>query len=107
MREQRRARRFGLNVEILEIIGKSVQRARLLNLSSNGATVELPFSARINEQVAFWVLLPGLKKPIKFIGRVAWRKPVNPDGRYETGLQFYQNYWEIDQWLRQLTPKAA
>jgi PilZ domain len=107
MREQRRARRFALNVEIQEIIIKSVQGARLLNLSSNGAKVELPFSARINEQVAFWVILPGFKKPSKFIGRVAWKKPVNPEGRYVTGLQYYQNYWEIDQWLRQQTLKVA
>jgi hypothetical protein len=107
MRERRRARRFAFNVEIQELIGKSVQGARLLNLSSNGARVELPFAARINEQVAFWVLLPGLKEPSKFIGRVAWKRPANQEGRYVTGLQFYQNYWEIDQWLRQQTLEAA
>ncbi len=107
MREQRRARRFPLDLEVLEIIGKSAQGALILNLSSNGAKVELPFAARINEQLIFLVLLPGLKKPSKFIGRVTWKKTANPQGRYVTGLQFYQNYWEIDQWLRQQILKAA
>lgn len=106
MKEQRRARRFALDIKIQEIIGKSAKGARLLNLSSNGARVELPFSAKIFDQVAFWVLLPGFKKPTKFIGRVAWKKPGDAEGRYVTGLQFYQHYWEIDQWLRQQPLKA-
>jgi PilZ domain len=101
MREQRLSRRYPLNLEIIEIIGKPAKGGRLLNISTNGARVELPFSAKIFDQLAFWVLLPGFKKPSKFIGRVAWKKPVNSEGLYVTGLQFYQNYWEIDHWMRQ------
>ena len=107
MREQRRARRFGINLEILEINGKSAQGARILELSTNGARLELPFSFQINDQLKLIVLLPGLKKPSTFIGRVTWKKPANSEGRYATGLQFYQNYWDLDQWLRQSTFKAA
>ena len=107
MREQRRARRFGINLEILEINGKPAQGARILDLSTNGARLELPFSFPINDQLKLIVLLPGLKKPSTFIGRVIWKKPANSEGQYTIGLQFYQNYWDLDQWLRQLTFKAA
>ncbi len=107
MKVPRRARRFPLDIEIIEAIGKSAQGARLIDLSSNGARVEVPFAAKINEQVAFVVLLPGLKKPSKFIGRVAWKKPADAEGHFVTGLQFYQNSWEIDHWLRQQPLKAA
>ena len=103
MKEQRRARRFALNLEVLEISGKPAPGARLLDLSVNGARLALPFAPRINEQLKFMVLLPGLTKPSTFIGRVGWKKPADPEGRYVTGLQFYQNYWDLDQWLRAQT----
>jgi hypothetical protein len=107
MREQRRARRFALDLEVLEIGGKPVHGARLINLSSNGARLELPFAARINEQLKVTVQLPGFTKPSTFFGRVAWKKKVNLEGRFVTGLQFYQNNWDLDQWLRALAMKAA
>jgi hypothetical protein len=103
MRAQRRARRFSINLEILEINGKPAQGARILDLSTNGARLELPFSFRIKDQLKLIVLLPGLKKPSAFIGVVIWKKPANSEGHYITGLQFYQNFWDLDQWLRQLT----
>jgi hypothetical protein len=117
MREQRRARRFALNLEILEVNGKPAPGARLLDLSTNGARLELPFAARINEQVKFTILLPGLTKPStliglvvkpsKLMGRVVWKKPASPGGWYITGLQFYQNSWELDQWMREQTYTKA
>ena len=107
MREQRRARRFAISIEILEINGNPAQGGKILNLSTNGARLELPFSFRIRDQLKLLVLLPGLKKPSTFIGQVLWKKPGNSEGHYVTGVQFYQNYWDLDQWLRQLTFKAA
>jgi hypothetical protein len=100
MREQRRARRYTLNLEVLEINGKPAPGAMLLELSSNGARLALPYAVRINEQLKFTVLLPGLARPSTYSGRVVWRKPADPTGRQATGLQFYQNYWDLDQWLR-------
>ncbi len=101
MKEKRRARRFPLDLEILAIQGKPAPAARLVDLSSNGARLKLPFSVRLKEQLNFQCLLPGLKKPIKLSGYVVWKKPAGPDGLFVLGVQFYQNYWELDQWLRQ------
>ena len=43
MVEKRRARRYELNIDILEINGKPVQGARILNLSTNGARLEMTY----------------------------------------------------------------
>ncbi len=88
-------------MELLGINGKPDQEARLLDLSTNGAKLALPFSPPLMAQMTISFLLPGLDQPTEIKGRVVWKKPVNSEKLYVVGFQFYQNYWEIDRWLRQ------
>ena len=99
MAEKRRARRYELNIDILELNGKPVQGARILDLSTNGAKLELTYSPRINEQLIFKFILPGFQRQNKISGRVAWKKTIL-EGRYIIGIQFFNNFWDIDQWFR-------
>jgi hypothetical protein len=107
MVEKRRARRFVLDLEIMEINGKAATGAKLLDLSANGARLDLPLARRLGEQLGLLILLPGLKKPSKFFVRVVWKRPPDQAGRHIIGVQFYQNNWELDQWLRQQSHKPG
>lgn len=107
MVERRRARRYALNLEIMEVNGKSAPGARILELSTNGTKLELPFSPPLYDPVTLVFLLPGFNKPSKLVGRVVWKRPPNSQGLHVIGLQFYQNYWELDQWLRQQSLKPT
>jgi len=100
MREQRRARRYVINRELLEINGAPAKGLKILDLSSNGARVELHFLPPFMTQISLKFALPEANKVFQVRGRVLWSKITPTRGRYEVGVQFYQNYWEIDQLLR-------
>lgn len=100
MKERRRARRYRVDIELKTINGKNVPGARLLDLSANGAKVESTLSPRLKEHFTITLLLPGIPNPCQVNGSVVWKKPAAA-GLYVVGVQFYQNNWELDKWLRQ------
>jgi hypothetical protein len=98
--QRRRARKFVLNSELLETNGRPGRGSKIIDLSMNGARLELPFSPPFMSQMEFKFSLGGPEKIFKVVGRVLWSRMTLQRGWYEVGIQFYQNYWEIDQLLR-------
>jgi hypothetical protein len=98
--QRRRARRFVVNAEILEANGIPGRGAQLIDLSMNGAKLEMPFSPPFMSQMVLKFALQGSQNVIRVVGRVIWSKMTLQRGWFEVGIQFYQNYWEIDQYLR-------
>jgi hypothetical protein len=98
--KRRRARRFIINSELLEINGRPGQGSKLIDLSMNGARLGLSFSPPFMSQITFSFSLGGSKKIFKVVGRVIWSRATLQRSWYEVGIQFYQNYWEIDHLLR-------
>lgn len=97
---RRRARRFLVNTELLEANGAAGNGSRILDLSMNGARLELPFSPPFMSQMMLKFNLQGSQKILSVVGRVLWSKMTLQRGWFEVGVQFYQNYWEIDHLLR-------
>ena len=98
--ERRRARRFLIDTELIEINGAPGQGSRIIDLSINGAKLDLPFSPPFMSQMTLKFALQGSQKILRVLGRVLWSKMTLQRGRYEVGVQFYQNYWELDHLLR-------
>jgi hypothetical protein len=98
--QHRRARRFAITINLLEANGRPGQGARIIDLSMNEARVELPFAPPFMSQMALTFALGGADKVFKVVGRVIWSRMLLEKGWYEVGIQFYQNYWEIDHLLR-------
>ena len=98
--QRRRSRRYRLNTELLEVNGRPGKGSKIIDLSTNGAKVELPFSPPFMSQMTLKFELQGAQKVLQVVGRVLWSKMTLKRGWYEVGIQFYQNYWEIDQLLR-------
>jgi hypothetical protein len=98
--ERRRARRYLINTELLEANGNPGKGSKVIDLSMNGARLELPFSPPFMSQLVLKFSLQQSTKIFRVVGRVIWSKMTRQRGRYEVGVQFYQNYWEIDQLLR-------
>lgn len=96
----RRARRFVVNTELLETNGAPGGGAKIINLSINGARLELPFSPPFMSQITLKFALQGSKKIMRVVGRVIWSRIGLKRNWYEVGVQFYQNYWELEQLLR-------
>jgi hypothetical protein len=97
---RRRARRYAVNTDLLEVNGTSGNGSKIIDLSMNGARLELPFSPPFMSQITLKFALEGSQKILRVVGRVIWSKMTFQRGWYEVGAQFYQNYWEIDQLLR-------
>lgn len=97
---RRRARRFLINRELLEVNGKPGHGAQLVDLSMNGARLRLPFSPPFLSQITMKFSLLDDAKIFSVVGRVIWSRMSFTRGWYDVGVQFYQNYWEIDQILR-------
>lgn len=98
--QKRRARRYRINTDLLEANGRPGQGSKIIDLSTNGARVELPFSPPFLSQMTLKFELQGAQKVLQVVGRVIWSKMTLKRGWYEVGIQFYQNYWEIDHLLR-------
>jgi hypothetical protein len=98
--ERRRARRYLINIELLETNGMPGNGSRIIDLSTNGAKLELPFSPPFMSQMTLKFELEGGKKVFRVIGRAIWSRMTLKRGWYEVGVQFYQNYWELDHLLR-------
>jgi PilZ domain len=98
--ERRRARRYLINTELLEVNGNPGKDSKVIDLGMNGARLELPFSLPFMSQLVLKFSLQQSTKIVRVVGRVIWSKMTWQRGRYEVGVQFYQNYWEIDQLLR-------
>jgi PilZ domain len=99
-RKSQRIRRFKINLDILEANGVPGRGSKIVDLSMNGAKLELPFSPPFMSQIALKFGLPESEKIFQVVGRVIWSKMTLQKGWYEVGVQFYQNYWEIDHELR-------
>jgi hypothetical protein len=99
-RQRQRARRYRIDLEILEANGIPGKGSKIIDLSMNDAMLELPFSPPFMSQLAFKFGLQESEKIFRVVGRVIWSKMTLKKGWYEVGVQFYQNYWEIDQELR-------
>jgi hypothetical protein len=98
--QRRRARKYVVNTELLETNGAPGGGARIIDLSMNGARLELPFSPPFMSQMTLKFTLQGSKKIMRVVGRVIWSRIGLKRNWYEVGVQFYQNYWEIEQLLR-------
>ena len=100
LEQQRRARRYRLNTELLETNGAPGKGSKIIDMSTNGARLELPFSPPFMSQMTLKFELQGAQKVFRVVGRVIWSRMTLKRGWYEVGVQFYQNYWEIDHLLR-------
>jgi hypothetical protein len=89
-----------VNTELLEANGSPGKGSKIIDLSMNGAKLELPFSPPFMSQMVLKFALNGSNKILSVMGRVLWSKMTLQRGWYEVGVQFYQNYWEIDHLLR-------
>jgi hypothetical protein len=97
---RRRARRYLVNTALLEVNGNQVAGAKVIDLSTNGARLGLPFSPPFMSQMVLKFGLPSSPKIMQVVGRVIWTRLTPKTDWYEAGVQFYQNYWELDQLLR-------
>jgi hypothetical protein len=100
LQERRGTRRYIVNTELLEANGNPGNGSRIIDLSMNGARLELPFSPPFMSQMILKFALPESTKILRVAGRVVWTRTAFQRGKYEVGVQFYQNNWEIDQILR-------
>lgn len=98
--QRRRARRFVIDSELLEANGIPGRGSRIIDLSMNGAKLRLAFSPPFMSQISLKFSLQGSTKIFTVMGRVIWSRMTMQRGWYDVGVQFYQNYWEIDQLLR-------
>jgi hypothetical protein len=98
--ERRRSRRYLVNTELLDVNGNPGNGSRIIDLSVNGARLELPFSPPFMSQLVLKFALPQSPKTLRVVGRVIWTRTAFERGKYEVGVQFYQNNWELDQLLR-------
>lgn len=96
----RRARRFFINKELIEVNGKPGNGALILDLSMNGARLRLPFCPPFMSQITLKFSLQNDNRLIFVVGRTIWSRTAPDKGWHDVGVQFYQNYWEIDQLLR-------
>jgi hypothetical protein len=98
--QRRHARRYNINAELIETNGNPGNGSKIIDLSMNGAKVEVPFSPPFMSQIALKFSLPESEKIFHVVGRVIWSRMTLQRGWYEVGVQFYQSHWEIDQLLR-------
>jgi hypothetical protein len=98
--QYRRARRFNINTVLLKVNGNPGQGAKIIDLSMNEAKLELPFSPPFMSQMTLTFSLGGAEKVFKIVGRVICSRTSLEKGWFEVGIQFCQNYWEIDYLLR-------
>ncbi|MGQ9920925.1 MAG: PilZ domain-containing protein [Desulfobacca sp.] len=91
---------FQINRELLEVNGKPGNGAQVLNFAINGARLRLPFSPPLMSQIRFKFTLQSDARTHSIAGQVIWSQRVRDKDWYEVEVQFYQNYWEIDQLLR-------
>ncbi len=98
--QRRHARRYLVNKDLLEANGNPGKGSKIIDLSVNGASLRLPFSPPFMSQMVLKFSLEHSPKIFSVVGRVIWAKMTLQRGWYEVGVQFYQNYWEIDQMLR-------
>lgn len=96
----RKARRFVVNREVLEVNGRTGTGAQIIDLSMNGARLRLPFCPPFMSQITLKFTLQTDTKVLSVVGRVIWSRHALTKGWHEVGVQFYQNYWELDQLLR-------
>jgi PilZ domain len=97
--ERRRARRYQINTELLEANGNPGEGSIVIDLSMNAARLKLPFSPPFMSQMVLKFSLQQSSKIFRAVGRVIWSRMTQQRGWYEVGVQFHQNYWEIDQLL--------
>lgn len=95
-----RARRYRINTGLLEANGKPGAGSKIIDLSINGAQLELPFAPPFMSQMTLKFKLEGAPEVLRVVGRVLWSRTALQRGWYEVEVQFYQNYWEIDHFLR-------
>jgi|GEM_PF-7075183 len=98
--ERRRGRRFPIKRQLLEINGRPGGGAQILDLSTNGARLYLPFTQPFMSQISFKFPRRDQNQVESLVGRVIWSRPATAKGWYYVGVQFYQNYWEMEKWLR-------
>ncbi len=98
--ERQRARRYRVNSEVLEANGNPGKGSKIIDLSMNGAKVNVPFSPPFMSQMVLKFGLQESEKIFRVVGRVIWSRMTLQKGWYEVGVQFYQNYWEIEHVLR-------
>lgn len=99
--ERRKFRRYGLQLELLEVNGKKVTDCFLVDLSVSGARLELSFSPPLLSSLAIRCHIPSQVEPMTLHGRVVWTKPGLIRNRFVVGMQFYQLHWEIEKLLEQ------
>ena len=78
--ERRRARRYLINTELLETNGMPGNGSRIIDLSTNGAKLEMPFSPPFMSQLTLKFELEGGKKVFRVVGRVIWSRNDSTKG---------------------------
>ena len=76
------------------------------NINEGGMFVEIEKPPELDTVVQLQFRLPGTRKPVKVLGRVAWSKDEDPDGPSGVGIEFHDLSAElrdtINQVVRQL-----
>jgi len=96
-RVTRRAVRYEVHLPLAEVNRQTVTDGILVNISSLGVKLDLPFAVAPRLTVEFAFLPPGGKTPMRLSGQVVWMRPsLEKTGRFWHGVQFYQPRWEIE-----------
>ncbi len=101
-RLDRRAQRYQVRLEILELNGQPPKDASVVDISSLGARLEAAVSLAPRNPVEFSVALPDTQELLRLSGKVVWLRPfLDRPGRFLMGVQFFSPQWDIDRLARE------
>jgi hypothetical protein len=104
--ERRQSRRFPVHRELMEVNGRPGGGAKILDLSASGARLYLPFTQPQLSLITFKFALEDQGQVFRVVGRVIWSREAPTKNWHYVGIQFFQNYWEIEQWLHRAAAQA-
>ncbi len=97
MTERRRYRRYRTNVEVEYDVDNTVEiksRTRTQNISEGGVCMPMNKAVKLGKKVLMKIRLPASRQEVTALGKVVWKRPVNPNlaDEEDAGIKFLGMY---------------
>jgi len=93
-----RSPRLPVRFEVAVMVGETLQRATMLNLSATGAFIMTPAPIAADQELLLHFTLPWSRRPLHLCGRVVWQNSVRSTNGFQPGMGIA---------FRDLSPEAA